>query len=73
LVATLTSVIGWLGAWIAAGSLAVSGVPNLMYPGGIDEMFLLPVMMLPLVLVLGTFGAVLGTAARRLIPSRGAR
>jgi hypothetical protein len=70
LVAMLISVIGWLGAWIAAGSLAVSGVPNLMYPGGIDEMFLLPVMMLPLVLVLGTFGAVLGTAARRLIPSR---
>ena len=70
LVAMLASVIGWSGAWVVAASLAVMRVPNRLYPGGVDEMFFLPLMILPLVVVLGTFGAVLGTAARRIFPAR---
>jgi hypothetical protein len=70
LIAALTSLIGWFGAWFVAGTLAVLRVPDRLYPGGVEEMFFLPLMILPLVIALGTFGAVLGTVARRIIPAR---
>jgi hypothetical protein len=70
LIAMLASLIGWSGAWVVAASLALMRVPNRLYPGGVEEMFFLPLMILPVVVVLGTFGAVIGTAARRIIPAR---
>ena len=69
-IAMLTSIIGWSGAWVVAAVLAAVRIPNRLFPGGVEEMFVLPLMILPLVVVLGTFGAVVGTATRRIFPAR---
>src|SRR5262245_30182102 len=56
--------IGWSGAWATAGVLALLQLAK-YYPGGVDEILILPFATLPLALTLGAAGAVIGTLMRR--------
>jgi hypothetical protein len=67
LTAGCTCLIGWSGSWATAAILALSGQAK-YYPGGVDEIFLLPFLTLPLALGLGTFGAVIGRLMRQRTP-----
>jgi len=62
-----TCLIGWSGAWITAAILALLRQAK-YYPGGVDEILLLPFMTLPLALMLGTLGAVIGRLMRLGVP-----
>ena len=65
LTSVLSSFVGWSGAWLVALSLGLLGMDR-FHPGGADELFLLPIMTLPIVVALGLIGAAAGSVARRL-------
>jgi hypothetical protein len=62
-----TCLIGWSGASITAVVLALLQQAK-YYPGGVDEILLLPFATLPLALTLGGVGAVIGRLMRRAAP-----
>ena len=67
LAAACTCLIGWSGAWTAAVILALLQQAK-YYPGGVDEIVLLPFMTLPLAVALGAAGAIVGSLMRRAAP-----
>ena len=67
LAAACTCLTGWSGAWAVAVILALVQQAK-YYPGGVDEILLLPFMTLPLALALGAAGAVVGSLMRRGAP-----
>lgn len=62
-----TCLIGWSGALATAAILGVLQQAK-YYPGGVDELFVLPFATLPPALTLGAFGAVIGRLMRRAAP-----
>lgn len=67
LAAACTCLTGWSGAWAVAAILALVQQAK-YYPGGVDEMFLLPFMTLPLAVALGAAGGLVGSLMRRAAP-----
>jgi hypothetical protein len=59
--------VGWSGTWITAVVLALLQQAK-YYPGGVDEILILPFATLPLALTLGGVGAVIGRLMRRAAP-----
>jgi hypothetical protein len=67
LVAGCTCLIGWSGSWVTAAVLALLGQAK-YYPGGVNEIFVVPFLTLLPALALGAAGATVGKLMRRAAP-----
>lgn len=56
---------GWAGGLLVAAVLGVSGIDQ-FHPGGVDELFFLPFMTLPIAVALGLVGASIGGVVHHL-------